>query len=429
MDRYEIVDEILASLIETGSNISYIKELRDKSTELIGKDMDLKDVLYGIANDVQTYTEMFLSAKNEFDVNLISGISTGIYLPDYENGGYKFKILGGTTKRNGEERINDETKFDIASITKLYTLILVFKLEELGLIDLNSKISDLNPDIQGLEDYTFNDLIRLHGVLRTNGNVAEASSYEEAYERFKTLYLLDNSREKNTYTDFGAMTIANTIEKVLSNYFGEDLKIDEIMNRFLFIPLYIKNTTFTPGIINVAGNNNDLGLPHDPKSRILGGKTGHAGLFTNSEDLMKLSDGIMKGEYLSQEHVSKLGEVTFEGTSKGNLGVYVKHDGGWDYTYTAPEFSKGSFSHQGWTGGVAAFDPNNKIHNSILVNAIYKSDNKSEIKNDKPINYKDHFGLYQSEITKRIMLMYVVKKYYNKYIGYKEEIEDERILR
>lgn len=427
MNKFDAVDEILENLVNSGSVINYLKELRSKSIDLINKDLDLKETLYEIANDIQFCTLMFLNAKNEYNINFISGISTGIYLP--YNGSYKLKIFGGTTKRNGNEFINEDTLFDIASITKLYTLVLLFKLEELGLIDLNKKISDINPDIQGLEDYTLNDLIRLHGILRTKGNVATSTSFEEAYEKFKTVYLLDNSRENNTYTDFGAMVIADTIEKVLSNYFNKEMKIDEIMNRFLFIPLGIKNTTYTPGTINIAGNNNDFGLPHDPKSRILGGKVGHAGLFTNSEDLMKLSLGIMDGKYLNKNSVSRLGEITFDGSSRGNLGIFVKHLGCLEQTYTPQEYSTGSFSHQGWTGGVATFDINNKIHNNILVNAIYNSDNQSEILNDKPIKYKKEFIKYQSEISKRIMLMYVVKKYYNKYIGYSECIEEKRILK
>ena len=35
-----------------------------------------------------------------------------------------------------------------------------------------------------------NDLIRLHGELRTNGNIATSTSYEEALLRFKSLYLV-----------------------------------------------------------------------------------------------------------------------------------------------------------------------------------------------------------------------------------------------
>ena len=61
-------------------------------------------------------------------------------------------------------------------------------------------MSDINPDFQNLEDFTLNDLVRLHGELRTNGNITQAKTKEEAYEILKTLYLVSNSREENKYT-------------------------------------------------------------------------------------------------------------------------------------------------------------------------------------------------------------------------------------
>lgn len=424
------IDEILKNLIDSGSQIPYIKELKDKSIDEIKKDVDLKEVLRGIADDIEVITRMFLEKKNQFDTPLITGISTGVYLPDYENDSkYKLKVVGGTTSRNGGVEVDNNTLFDVASITKLYTLILTFKLEELGILDLNTPIKDINPDFQNLEDFTVTDILRLSGEYRTDGNVATAESYEEALKRFKTLYLVNSDRNYYKYNDFGAMVLADTIEKVVSKALGREMKYDEIMNEFLFIPLFIKNTTFTPGIINVSGNANDLGLPHDPKSRNLGGVTGHAGLFTSSEGLIDLSEGILNGGYLDQEHIDRLGETIHEGSSKGNLGVYLPHPDGWDATFNPPEFSKGSFSHQGWTGAVASFDPNNKIHNNILVNAIENNPNKDKLKNDKPLGFKESFGLYQSELIKRIMLMFVVKKYYNKYCNVHETInEDRKIL-
>ncbi|MBR4178292.1 MAG: beta-lactamase family protein [Bacilli bacterium] len=424
------IDEILNNLLNTGSQIPYIKELREKSIDEIKKDIDLRDVLRSIADDIEIITRIFLEKKNEFNTSLITGISTGVYLPDYENDSrYKLKVVGGTISRNSNDEVNNDTLFDVASITKLYTLILTFKLEELGILDLNTPIKNINSDFQNLGDFTINDLIRLHGEFRTDGSIAAAESYEEAIERFKSMYLISNDRTRNKYNDFGAMVLADTIEKVVSEKLGRKMKYDEIINEFLFIPLYIKNTTFTPGIINISGNANDIGMPHDPKSRNLGGITGHAGLFTSSEGLIDLSEGLFNSEYLDKDHIARLGEITFEGSSKGNLGVYLKHPDGWSSTYNPPEFSDGSFSHQGWTGSVASFDPNNMIHNNILVNAIELNPDKSKLKNDKPLGFKEGFGLYQSELIKRIMLMYVVKKYYNKYCHIHENInEDRKIL-
>ncbi len=427
MDRQSNIDCILNKLVNSGSNIEYLKELREQSLALTKKDVDLKEILDKIAIEIKEQTEEFLNSKNQYGTNYISGISTGIYLPDYsDNGEYKLNIIGGNTSRNNKSKVDENTLFDVASITKLYTLLLLFKLEEQGLIDLNVKIKDINLDFQNLEDFTLNDLVRLHGELRTNGNITQAASKEEAYEILKTLYLASNSREENKYTDFGAIVIGNTIEKVISEYFGKEMKFDEIMEEFLLKPLGLNETKFNPKTSNVSGNGNDLGLVHDPKSRILGGNVGHAGLFVSSNDLAKLSREIYSANYINKNHIERLGEVTFPNSkqsNKGNLGIYVKHPLGWSMTFTPPEFSKGSFSHQGWTGSVAAFDPNNLIHNNILVNAIYQGDDKDRVKADKPLGFGAAFEEYQKQITCNIMLMYVAKQYYNRYCNVKENMD------
>ena len=120
MIRSDIIDEILDSLKHSGSNIDYIKELKDQSVEAIKKDVDLKTVLYDIAYDIKYQTELFLSAKNAYGINYIAGISTGIYLP--ADGKYELKIIGGSKSRDYYSAVDENTIFDLASITKLYTL-------------------------------------------------------------------------------------------------------------------------------------------------------------------------------------------------------------------------------------------------------------------------------------------------------------------
>lgn len=431
MNNEKRINEILDSLVKSGSEIDYLKELKEKSLKIAKKDVDLEETLSSVAKEIKEQTEMFLNQKNEYGINYISGISTCIYLPDFNNNGeYKLKLIGGTRDRNSEFKINERTVFDIASITKLYTLLLLFNLEKKGFIDLNAKISDINPNFKNLEDFTLNDLIRLHGELRTNGNITQASSKEEAYEMLKTLYLSSNSREENKYTDFGAIVISDTIEKIVSNVLNKKITFEEIMNEYLLEPLGLYNTRFTTLGSNISGNGNKFGLVHDPKARILGGAVGHAGLFTTSDDLARLSKEIYSVNYynkwlMDKSQLDRFGEITFPNSNqsnKGNLGIYVKHPLGYSKTFTPPEFSKGSFSHQGWTGSVAVFDPNNIIHNNILVNAIYEDEDKEKVRNDKPTGFGAAFEEYQKQITRNIMLMKVAKEYYNKYCNVKEDI-------
>ena len=124
MKREEQIDNILDSLVKSGSNIEYLEELRKQSLDLTKNDISLKEVLDKIALDIKINTNEFLNRKNQFDTSLISGISTCIYLPDLRgNGDYKIKLIGGDRSRNLDFKVDETTMFDVASITKLYTLI------------------------------------------------------------------------------------------------------------------------------------------------------------------------------------------------------------------------------------------------------------------------------------------------------------------
>lgn len=434
MSRENHIDSILEELVKSGSNISYIDELRKQSLDIIKKDIGLDEALSSVAKEIKELTLEFLSGKNSFDTNYITGISSCIYLPDLKNNGeYKLKLIGGKTGREKSLKIDENTLFDVASITKLYTLILLFILEKNGFVDLNSKIKDINPDFQNLEDFTLNDLVRLHGELRTNGNIRDAKTKEEAYEILKTLYLTSDSRSENKYTDFGAIIIGDTIEKVISKRIGCNMTLEDIMYEYFLSPLNLFQTQFNPQKNNLSGNGNRRKLVHDPKARILGGALGHAGLFVNSDDLAKLSKSLFRINYYDKGLIRKLqlerlGEITFEKSNRGNLGIYVKHPLGYEKTFTPPEYSDGSFSHQGWTGSVANFDPNNLIHQNILVNSIYDDEDKEKVKNDKPIGFMDAFDEYYKQIVRNTMLMYIAKKYYNKYCNVKENIEVTKYL-
>ena len=193
------------------------------------------------------------------------------------------------------------------------------------------------------------------------------------------------------------------------------------------------NTRFNPVGTNISGNGGYDSLVHDPKARILGGMVGSAGIFTTSSDLNRLAKSLYSVNYANEGLISKLnlqrlGEVTFPDSKqagKGNLGVYVKHPLGYDKTFTPNVFSSNSFAHQGWTGAVALFDPNNNIHFNFLPNAIFKSDNKDLIRNDKPVGYGSCFDAYEEAIVNNIMIMLIVKKYFNIYKNQDFELNKE----
>lgn len=424
------INKIIQEIKNNGSEINYDEILKVNANNIIKKDYSLEEVLKSIANNVEEETSKILNAKNKYGTQLISGISSCIFLPDFSNNGeYKLTILGGSRDRNINIPIDSKTMFDVASITKLFTLLLLFKLEQEGIINLNDKIIDINPEFKGMEDFSFNDLVRLHGIIYTDGRIDDASNEQEALEKLKTAFLKSNTREENNYTDLGAIIIGKTLEKIISEKLNRNITFKEIMNEYLIKPLGLNNTMFNPTTGNTTGSGNMDGIVHDPKARILGGAIGSAGIFTTSEDLAKLSHSIYSLGYINKYYIKKMGEITFPNakqSNKGNLGIYVKHPLGLEKTYTPSEFSTGSFSHQGWTGSVANFDPNNLIHQNILVNAIYTDEDIDKVRADKPIGFGSAFDNYLGTITQNTMLMLVVKQFYNKYYNVNDNIEDAR---
>lgn len=429
MSKENRVDEILENLVNTGSNKKEIEKIRDRAIAAVSKDQNFGGVLDDVGSNIKDTTEEFLYDKNKDGISYVDGISTSILASDFNKGDAEINVIGGRTSRDKyrDFPVDENTLFDIASITKLYTLIFAYTVENLGL-NLNTKVGDIDKRYD-LGDFTINDLIRLCGDIATNGRINDAKSEEEAYKILRSAYLKSDTREENKYTDIGAMIIGEVLTKWLNEKSRDNYSFEAWMNKLVLEP-NLKNTKFNPKTSNIAGNGNNIGV-HDPKARAMGGVAGHAGLFTNSSDLKKLAKGIFavnnhcfdnygRRLFLKREQIGKMGEITFPNAkqcNKGNLGLYVKYPLGFDKTFTPSAFSKGSFSHQGWTGSLATFDPNNQIHQNILVNAIYETDDKDKVRNDKPVGYGARFDKYLASITDDTMVMFVAKKYYDKYIN------------
>lgn len=397
----------------------------------LNKDISLREVLVLFEKEINEMTYEFLNTKNKDGIRLVSGLSNQIYLPNYENNfSYCYKVIGGYRNREMKDKIDENTLFDVASITKLFTLLLLLRLCDLGYMSLNDKVRDVNSDFNGLNDFTFNDLVRLHGEYRTIGNVASASNVKEAYERLYSLHLVSEDRTRNKYNDFGAIVIADSISKVMSRIYGRYMSFSDILSIYLLYPLGIYNTMFNPKSDNISGQGS-IKCVHDRKTRALGGESGAAGLFTNAKDLCLLSDEIFKSmigksRTIKKDITQKLGEVTFPNSSqfeKGNLGVYVKSFIPYS-SYVPNVYSKGSFAHQGWTGSATSFDVNRRIHQSILVNAIYESDDKEKIVNDKVNGYIPEFKNFQNRMAEIALEMRILINIYNKY--FEEDVKEDK---
>jgi len=418
MKKENFIDEQLQQFIKNGSDTSDLKKVAEELKSMMkeAENNSPNEFMELFSKEIIEKSYEFMTQTNTEKETLVEALSTCIYLPD-KNGEYKVKFLGGKTSDGLD--VNKDTLFDVASITKMYTLLLTFKLEELGYLNLNDKIVTLDDRFKGLEDFTIKDLVLLCGILYTNGNVKDGSNIEEANKILQTVYLKSNDRTRNTYTDLGMIALSKAIEKVMSEKLGKQMSYDEIMDKYLLKPFGLNDTKFNPENYNLAGNGNKLGLVHDPKARILGGAVGSAGIFTNADDLAKLAKEMYvvnncNYDYfknlVSPKNLKQMGTITFPDSpqnNKGLVGLYQKNEDRENKWLHPLVYGNNSFTAQGFTGAVASFDPTNKIHNNYLFSAIKDEQPK------KTDGFMDAFKKYQAYIVTKTLSLLIVKRYYD----------------
>jgi CubicO group peptidase (beta-lactamase class C family) len=175
------------------------------------------------------------------------------------------------------------------------------------------------------------------------------------------------------------------------------MPLSDFVKREFFDPLQMKNTMYKPPAEVrefVAPTEMDTtwrkrlvrGTVHDENAELLGGVSGHAGLFSTGADLavymqMLLNEGVYGGIRLLNESTVR------EFTRKQEPGQ--ERFLGWDRKSPAGSsagslFSPSSFGHTGFTGTSIWADPERNLAVIFLANRVYPSRANTKIFKVRP---------------------------------------------
>lgn len=290
------------------------------------------------------------------------------------------------------------TLYDLASITKLFTLKAIYDLEKEKKIDFTKPISTYLKEFEGLKQYTIMDTLKMTGQIETDGKLADSKDYDAFMEVLKTVQVKEGKQEVAMYTDIGFILLGKVIEKIT----GENLK--SYFQKNIFHKQKMENTGFMPSHdFILKGNGNSLYLPHDFKTRVAQGMTGAAGIFSNVEELSFFAHNLWKEEVFSKDFIQKIYDYTFVDTSNRNrslAGLYKKTKG--YRSYVPKEFSNFSLGHQGFTGSVFVVDLQFHIAQILLFDAIPEG---SKVKDP---NFFSSFYTFRDQITTYSILLYLL---------------------
>jgi beta-glucosidase-like glycosyl hydrolase/CubicO group peptidase (beta-lactamase class C family) len=205
-------------------------------------------------------------------------------------------------------------------------------------------------------------------------------------------------KKKYVYSDLNFILASEIIESIT------DSTIDKFAPANIYRPIGALNITYNPAekypLQRIVPTEYDSifrkqliwGTVHDEGAAMLGGVSGHAGLFATGNDLLKLVEMYRRGgEYggvrvLSSDILKKYTSVQFpENDNRRGLGFDKPLMGNDtvppEEAYPCPSASPSSFGHSGFTGTFIWVDPEAEISYVFVSNRVYPTRNHNNISN------------------------------------------------
>jgi len=323
----------------------------------------------------------------------------------------------GKPTYDSNEKITPDHIYDLASITKiLATLPMVMKMEEEGKIALNNTFEELIPDYSNsdLKNVTVLKALSHYGRLPawiafyidTLDDKRKPSSefYRQQPTSGYSLKVADQLYIKDVYKD----SIYNRIGRqhlksnryrysdiayyVMKKYIEDTYKerLDSLADDFLYKPIGATHTGFNPldkflkGDIVPSEEDNYYryqtvqGYVHDMGAAMQGGVGGHAGLFSNANDVAKIMQMYLQNGYYGGQQFLEARTV-----KKFNTCYFCDQNVRRGIGFDKPEVrgggpacslvSRKSFGHSGFTGTYTWADPEKDLVYVFLSNRTYPS--------------------------------------------------------
>lgn len=301
--------------------------------------------------------------------------------------GYSLLYVDGDgTKLPPSERIEAtaDTIYDMASVSKLFTSIVVMQLVEDGLVELDATYGSYVPEFAngGKEEITISQMLT-----HTSGLVAWLplwSQYPDKESRIQAVMDVEVKNPPGTvyeYSDLNLIALGVLAERLTGD------SLDVLVRDGITEPLGMVDTGYNPDpskLNRIAATefqaNPERGIVwgevHDENAWSLGGVAGHAGVFSTGQDMAILAQTILNGgaygdaRILSEDSVEAM--ITNENTEfPGDAhGLGFELDQIW---YMGGLSGPATAGHTGYTGTSLVIDFQSRSFVVLLTNRVHPS--------------------------------------------------------
>lgn len=287
--------------------------------------------------------------------------------------------------------------FDLASLTKVIgTTSAAEILYDRKTLDLDAPVTKYIPEFAGTPGH---DKILVRNLLtHSSGLNAHEVLWKQAKDRqgiMNLIYKMPVTWEPGTryeYRDYNMILMGEIVQRI------SGLPLDRFLQQNVFIPLGMKDTGYNPAprlLDRIAPTEQDNvlrhtlvhGVVHDENAYLMGGVSGHAGLFSTASDLSKIAQMYLNGGAYNGRRI----------VSTQTIQLFMKRQMippespralGWDTAV------KGSFAgdlaspraiiHTGFTGTSIYIDPDRDAFIILLTNRVNPTRNSTLISQARP---------------------------------------------
>ena len=389
----------------------------------------LKRLSYGLPESVGMNSYKLQRIDSIVDIALKENMTPGLQLVVARKGKVVFNKNYGYHTYNKTRKVKSSDIYDLASLTKiLSTLPLVMELKDAGIISLNTRIGEMLPSFidSNKEHITIRSMLSHYARLKawipfylktldTATSRPDKKYYRNTLTEDFNIKVTNNLYLRKDMKDSLLLRIKDSelrkklsykysdlpyylIKEFIENHYGNTL--DALTQQHFYKAMGANNTGYLP--LNrfkknrIVPTENDQvfrkemvhGFVHDQGAAMFGGIGGHAGLFSNANDVAKIMQMYLNGGYYGGKQY-----IQSDTVQEFNTCYYCNKDVRRGVGFDKPQLgeigptcgcvSKNSYGHSGFTGTFTWADPEEEIVYVFLSNRTFPdSANRKLISND-----------------------------------------------
>jgi CubicO group peptidase (beta-lactamase class C family) len=286
-----------------------------------------------------------------------------------------YERAAGTLEAGGETPVYPDTRFDLASITKVFVATVALAYVARGALALDAPLTDLVPEWRA----SAHAPITLRDILAHRAGFRSGADYRTLLDADVEAFALREPlvaapRERVVYSDLGFIALGTILARAgggaLRTLVEDELRALGAANTG-YLP---RDRASIPATERDAWRGLVQGAVHDEKAHLLGGVAGHAGLFGDARDVARLGEW-----YLAPRHGrpsplapalagAAIEEQAYDPVLRRGLGWALKTT---DDNSCGAAMDAGAFGHTGFTGTVVWVDPARDLTLVVLTNAVH----------------------------------------------------------